>query len=319
VPNWWAGADKDERFAFVLKPIQFVWITLIKSKKGEPMRHRILTVLFLILCLTPFQSILAAGDPNDIKGSKDPDLFSRMPGFHIYRYDALEFDRYEFPAGPEKKETVEGYHTSVVYYANEGITQPSGLQITRNYVNAAKAVGGEEVYAFEDGGTEYSIIRVIKGDKEIWAEVSGANNGMYNVHMVEKQLMKQDVVANADALAGSINSTGRVVVPGIYFDTDKAVLKPESGPALAEIVKMLKADQALKVYVVGHTDNAGQFAHNVKLSQDRAASVVNALVNQHGIAAARLTPFGAGPTAPVASNKNEEGRAKNRRVELVGQ
>lgn len=149
--------------------------------------------------------------------------------------------------------------------------------------------------------------------------MSGANNGMYNVHVVEKQLMKQDVVANADALANSINETGRVAVYGIYFDTNKADLKPESEPALAEIVKMLTADAALKVYVVGHTDNVGQFAHNIKLSQDRAASVVNALVSRHAIAAARLTPFGAGPTVPVASNKGEEGRAKNRRVELVAQ
>lgn len=283
------------------------------------MRHRILTVLLLILCLIPLQSVFAAKDPNDIPGSKDLDLFSRMPGFRITRYDIMEFDRYEFQVGPGKMEKVEGLHTFVVYYANEGIKQPSGLQITRNYVNAAKAIGGREVHAFEDGGTEYSIIRVIKEDKEIWAEVSGANNGMYNVHLVEKQLMKQDVVANAEALSGSIKETGRVAVYGIYFDTGKAELKPESEPALAEIVKMLKADANLKIYVVGHTDNAGQFAYNVKLSQDRAASVVNVLVVKNGIAAARLTPFGAGPTSPVASNKTDDGKAKNRRVELVAQ
>jgi len=283
------------------------------------MRHCILTILIVILCLIQVPFAFAASDPNDSPGSKDPDLFSRMPGFHIYSYEALEFDRHEFQVEPGKMEKVEGYHTVVVYYANEGMDHPSGLQITRNYVNAAKAVGGEEIYAFEDGGTEYSIIRVIKEDKEIWVEVSGANNGMYNVQMVEKQLMKQDVVANADALSGSIKETGRVAVYGIYFDTGKADLKPASDPALAEIVKMLKADANLKVYVVGHTDNVGQFANNVKLSQDRAASVVNALVGKHGIAAARLSPFGAGPTSPVASNKTDEGKAKNRRVELVGQ
>lgn len=83
--------------------------------------------------------------------------------------------------------------------------------------------------------------------------------------------------------------------------------------------KMLKADANLKIYLVGHTDNAGQFAYNVKLPQDRAASVVNALVVKNGIAAARLTPFGAGPTSPVASNKTDDGKAKNRRVELVAQ
>lgn len=292
------------------------------NEQGEPMRKSLLSVwfvLFLVLCLTPLNLSFATSDPNDAPGSKDPELFSRMTGFHIYQSEVMEFGRYEFQVGPGKTEKIEGRTTLVVYYANDGIALPSGLQITRNYVNAANAVGGEQVYAFEDGGTEYSIIRVIKEDKEIWAEVSGANNGMYNVRMVEKQLMKQDVVANAEALSGSIKETGRVAVYGVYFDTGKADLKPESGPALAEIVKMLKADANLKIYVVGHTDNAGQFAYNVKLSQDRAASVVNALVGKHGIAAARLTPFGAGPACPVASNKTDEGKAKNRRVELVAQ
>lgn len=286
------------------------------------MQHRIiavLSVLFLILCLNPQNPTLAASDPNDFPGSKDPDLFSRMPDFRISSYEALEFDRYEFKTGTDKTEKVEGRRTFAAYTANEGITHPSGLQVIRNYVNAAKAVGGTQVYEYEDGGTQYSIIRIIKEDKEIWAEVSGANNGMYNVQMVEKQLMKQDVVANADALSGSIKETGRVAVYGIYFDTDKADLKPASDPALAEIVKMLKADANLKLYVVGHTDNTGQFAHNIKLSQDRATSVVNALVSKHGIAAARLTPFGNGPAAPVASNKTDDGKAKNRRVELVAQ
>jgi OmpA-OmpF porin, OOP family len=290
----------------------------IKSK-GEQMRYRIFTILFLVLSLSPFQSSLMANDPNDAEGSKDPDLFSRMPGFFISRYELLEFDQYEFQTASGKKQKVEGSHAIVVYHANEGVTQPSGLQIKRNYVNAAKAIGGEEIYAFEDGGTQYSIIRVTKDDQEIWAEVSGANNGMYNVHLVVKQLMKQDVTANASALAGSIKETGRVVVAGIYFDTDKADLKPASAPAIAEIVKMLKTDAALKIYIVGHTDNVGLFARNVKLSQDRAASVINELVAKHGIAASRLTPFGAGPTAPAAANKNDEGRAKNRRVELVAQ
>jgi OOP family OmpA-OmpF porin len=284
------------------------------------MQHRIITVLsVLFLCLTSLNPALAAKDPNDIPGSKDPDIFSRMPGFKITSYEALEFDRYEFKTGSDKTEKVEGRRTFAAYTANDGITHPSGLQVIRNYVNAAKALGGGQIYEYEDGGTQYSVIRITKGDKEVWAEVSGANNGMYNVQMVEIQLMKQDVVANADALSGSIKETGRVAVYGIYFDTGKADLKPVSDPALAEIVKMLKADASLKVYVVGHTDNVGQFASNVKLSQDRAASVVNALVSKHGITAARLTPFGSGPTSPVASNKTDEGKAKNRRVELVAQ
>ena len=283
------------------------------------MRHRILSLLWLMFGLVSFGLALAASDPNDTPRSKDPDIFTRMPGFRISSYEVLEFDRHEFKTGAAKTERVEGRRTAVSYTAKEGLSHPSGLQVIRNYVNAAKAVGGGPVYEYEDGGTQYSTIRILKEGVEIWVEVSGANNGMYNVQLVSKQLMKQDVVANAAALSSGIMETGRVAVYGIYFDTGKADLKPASDPAVAEIVKMLKADTNLKIYVVGHTDNAGQFANNVKLSQDRAASVVNALVSKHAIAATRLTPFGAGPTSPVASNKTDEGKAKNRRVELVGQ
>ncbi len=283
------------------------------------MRNRIFSLLLLMFGLIQFGQTLAASDPNDTPGSKDPDIFSRMPGFRISSYEALEFDRYEFKTGSAKTEKVEGRRTFVAYTAKGGISHPSGLQVIRNYVNAAKAIGGSQVFEYEDGGTQYSTIRIIKEDSEVWVEVSGANNGMYNVQLVKKQLMKQEVVANADVLSRGIKETGRVAVYGIYFDTGKADLKPASDPTLAEIVKMLKADANLKIYVVGHTDNAGQFANNVKLSQDRAASVANALVSKHGIAAARLTPFGAGPTSPILSNKTDEGKAKNRRVELVGQ
>jgi OOP family OmpA-OmpF porin len=131
--------------------------------------------------------------------------------------------------------------------------------------------------------------------------------------------MAQDVVADASSMAKSINETGKVAVYGIYFDTGKSTLKTESTPTLQEIAKLLKADPALKVYVVGHTDNTGTFEANMKLSLDRANAVVDALVSQHGVNAASLKAWGDGPTAPVATNSTEEGKALNRRVELVKQ
>jgi outer membrane protein OmpA-like peptidoglycan-associated protein len=175
------------------------------------------------------------------------------------------------------------------------------------------------VYAYENGGTRYAILKVAKDDAEAWAQVSAADNGMYQVIIIERQLMRQDVPANADMLAGSINETGKAAVFGIYFDTGKSEIKPESEPAIAEIVKLLEKGAAFKLYVVGHTDTVGAFEYNVKLSQARAAAVVGSLVKKHGIAASRLIPFGVGPTAPVESTKSDEGRAKNRRVELVKQ
>ncbi|PKN83425.1 MAG: hypothetical protein CVU51_12450 [Deltaproteobacteria bacterium HGW-Deltaproteobacteria-1] len=98
----------------------------------------------------------------------------------------------------------------------------------------------------------------------------------------------------------------------------KSNIKPESAQAIAEIVKLLNSDPGLKIHVVGHTDNVGSVESNIKLSQNRAESVVQALRN-NGISPARLKSFGCGQFAPVMSNDNEEGRAKNRRVELVKQ
>jgi OOP family OmpA-OmpF porin len=131
--------------------------------------------------------------------------------------------------------------------------------------------------------------------------------------------MAQDIVANADVLSNDLKTTGHSAVYGIYFDTGKSEIKPESEQAIGEIAKLLKSDTGLKVYVVGHTDNVGGLEANMKLSRDRADAVVQALVRDHGIIASRLNAYGDGPYAPVASNDTEEGRAKNRRVELVKQ
>ena len=108
-----------------------------------------------------------------------------------------------------------------------------------------------------------------------------------------------------------------IAVDGIYFETGKSDLKPESEPAIAEMAKLLKDDAALKLYVVGHTDNAGALDGNMKLSQDRAAAVKAYLVQTFGVGAARLTTAGFGDTKPVAPNTTDDGRAQNRRVELV--
>jgi outer membrane protein OmpA-like peptidoglycan-associated protein len=110
-----------------------------------------------------------------------------------------------------------------------------------------------------------------------------------------------------------------VTVERTLFGTAKAVVKPESTPALQEVATLLKADPSLKLWVVGHTDSVGQVDANMALSRARAEAVVAALTTTHGIAAARLKGYGVGPLAPVASNHAGDGRAKNRRAELVKQ
>ena len=149
--------------------------------------------------------------------------------------------------------------------------------------------------------------------------MSAFNDGRdYELVIVESKPMEKEVTVNADAFSASIASTGKAAVYGIYFDTGKSIVKPESDPTIGEIAKLLKQSPKLRLYVVGHTDNVGTLESNLKLSSDRAAAVVKALVGR-GIDAARLKPAGVGPYSPDTSNKTEEGRAKNRRVELVEQ
>lgn len=132
-----------------------------------------------------------------------------------------------------------------------------------------------------------------------------------------KAMLGGQVTVNADALKNSLQAEGKIALYGIYFDTGKAELKPESKAQLDEMARLLKAQPALKVYIVGHTDNQGTLAANLTLSQQRAQAVVDALVRQYQIPAARLAAQGVASLAPVAANSAEPGRAKNRRVELV--
>lgn len=148
-----------------------------------------------------------------------------------------------------------------------------------------------------------------------------AKKGAYiAVDIIETKAMTQNmVVVSADEMSKAITATGRVALYGILFDTNKADIKAESKASLDEIAKYLKANAAMKLHVVGHTDNVGGLESNLALSRRRADAVVAALAKTYGIAANRLTANGVAYLAPVAVNTTEDGRAKNRRVELVPQ
>lgn len=147
------------------------------------------------------------------------------------------------------------------------------------------------------------------------------NNRVYTqVDVIEQEPRETEVVVvKADEMAEHIAAEGKVALYGIHFDTDSARIKTESRPALDEVGKLLSAQSELKLLVVGHTDNQGGFDYNIDLSQRRAAAVVEALAAEHGVARDRLKPWGVGFTAPVSSNATDEGRSRNRRVELVPQ
>ncbi len=268
----------------------------------------------MLLCL----SLPAAAVGPDAKGCKDHPLFpTRMPNYLIEKCETKEFGVYEFftKDGPRKPRPVEGKVTLITYRVDDRKEDRSGLEVVRNYENALKKIGGT-IAAIEPQRRVNGSVTV--DGKEIWAEAEKGNSKIW-LRIVEKQAMAQTIVADAKALKDGLAATGHVTVEGILFDTNKTDIKPESAAAIGEIAKLLKADAGLKVHVVGHTDSVGSVDSNLKLSQGRAEAVMQALVKEHGIAAARLRSFGNGPFAPVASNDAEDGRAKNRRVELVKQ
>lgn len=278
----------------------------------------------------------------DAEHCKDHPLFTRMANFEIYHCATTEFDAVGFPRpelkewnNPEDYSTIEGKIHAISYKLKEGATPASSLQIIRNFQNAVKKDGGavlgdyeSEVYpslpqtaekylAESPGGTSfdrYTTMTLHKGGNEFWIYLATSESHQdYMLLMVEKQEMKQEISVNE--LEKQLNKDGFLTYH-INFDTGKATIKPESEGSINQITALLKGVPALKVSIEGHTDNVGTAESNMKLSEDRAKAVVAAVVAK-GIAAERMSAVGRGQDAPVADNRKEEGRALNRRVEVV--
>jgi len=255
-------------------------------------------------------------------------------------------------AGPKQVRALEGRLTRVNYRAPEG---RAALEVFRNYEQALAGAGFEVLFRCEDQACgslsravltqsfatlhflnfnekdqKYLAARLARPEGEIYVAlytVRAYNTGgpdknrvFTQLDVVEpKPMQAGQVQVDANAMAREIEAHGKVALYGLYFDSNKTEIKPESRPALDEIGKLLKQNAALKLLVVGHTDNAGDFDYNLDLSRRRAQSVVQALTGGYGVAPARLRAAGVSYAAPVASNRAEDGRAKNRRVELVEQ
>jgi len=273
------------------------------------MKHifRVCTIIFIVLIMA---GITYAN--KDREGSSDYPLISRMPGFWIAVYEESEYDSHAFRDSANNKIIIEGHKYFIEYRLKKGGQEPGRLMILNNHENALKKIDAEILKRTKND----LYCKVTKKDKEIFIQVRALDR-LYRLTIVEREQMEQKVAVNPDALFGDIATTGHAAVYGIYFDHDSANIKQESKPSLKAIADMLKANKSLKLYVVGHTDMTGGFEYNVGLSLKRANAVVKALVNEYGIAAGRLAGKGAGPLCPVGSNKNENGRKLNRRVELV--
>jgi len=248
-------------------------------------------------------------------------VFEKFPNSVYHSCERSRFSKLDLYVANEQKESKEGeywYYFDDVGPDAKG-AYPSRLELFRNYENALKQAGGTMLYADGDRSFTYTIKRP---SGEYWGQVgcgagSAAKCDKVQHKIVRVAAMEQTVVMSADQIRKSLAETGKVVFYGIYFDTDKTTIKPESKPTLDEMAKFLKSNASTKVFIVGHTDMQGSVERNQKLSQERASAVVAALSGSHGIAKDRMTADGVGPLAPVAANDAEAGRARNRRVEMV--
>jgi OOP family OmpA-OmpF porin len=327
---------------------------LMEAPFREESMKALIRMAFAACLLMGLSAPFAAGQDQDVEGSKDHPLISRYPGSYITNYLAKDFDEFSLPLSKTadlkfaKNQHLEGKITRIVYVAPQG---RSVLEVFRNYQGALKKAGFETLFTCgpqdyvgsgnstarmygtgdyddywgPDHGIHYASAKLGRSEGDVYVSLLVDDQGgdfrpNTELYIIEVKPMESDLITvNAASLANDINRTGHASVYGIYFDTGKADIKPESDATLNEIAKLLQSAPQLKLYVVGHTDNQGALDLNMDLSRRRAQAASVALTTKYAVQAGRLKADGCGPYAPVASNDSEDGRAKNRRVELVKQ
>lgn len=265
---------------------------------------------WLIFCFA-ICSIPAWAQRPDAKGCKENSVVTRMPGCSITSCETRDFASADMPRTQnERGHLVEGQLERTVYSCPR---DKSPLELGRNTETALKNAGFKILYTYVYGSGGRFYMTAQKGPQ--WVHLNVLSDA-YEIIALKEKAMEQVMKANAEGWADQVNQTGRVTVYGINFDTGKATIRPESEAVLAEVVKMLQANPSWAMLVAGHTDNVGAKDMNLTLSHQRAESVSTWLAAK-GVDRTRLVPAGFGDTRPVADNKEEEGRQKNRRVDFV--
>lgn len=242
------------------------------------------------------------------------------------------------------KNVIKKIEGRIFYYVYSGPQGRSTLEIFKNYEQALSQAGYDISYREEKNQSKlrklfgffqqvnqrgwgswedpelhpWYYLSAVSPQKSLYMALAVAgrkDNPRTVLYIIEPRALETGLTSAQ--MLEQIKAHGHISIYGIYFDFDKAEIKPESEPVLQEIAKFLKENPDINLYVVGHTDNLGKLDYNLDLSKRRALAVVKELVEKYGIKEERLVAYGVGPLAPVASNRTEEGRAKNRRVELV--
>ncbi|MDO5606747.1 MAG: DUF4892 domain-containing protein [Paracoccus sp. (in: a-proteobacteria)] len=292
----------------------------------------------------------------DVAGSSDNPLIPRYEGSAIRAYSLSEFNDYDLVlSGTERDDAtgnmglaapaqvIEGKVTHLLYRAPR---DRSSLEVLRNYEAALKAAGFETLFTcaktecghgfkmIMNPGTRYNGLIYDEQQRYLAAKLTRPEGDVYVAlyvttfepeNLTYAQLDVIEVAGMEDRMAvvqsgemeAALARDGKIAIYGILFDFDSAQIQPASDEQIGQLAALLTGNPDLEVLIVGHTDGQGAFDYNLGLSQRRAQAVADVLTARHGIAAARLTPAGAGMVAPVATNRTEEGRQQNRRVEIV--
>lgn len=287
------------------------------------MRALALALALPLLFAAPVARAWVDGDaPDEATDVKDHPLVPRFPKSILIEGVARDFEEYALPvkyledASDFQTKTVEGRYVRLSY---DNHAKATATEINRNYRAALEKAGFKVLLDYKgDSGRWLSAQQDLKGRSWVHVYTYVVNDWTHTeLTVVEGKAMEQKIELDASAMLDELNRSGKVAVYGITFDTGKATITADSAKILGEIGKLLAGSAALRLRIEGHTDNVGKAATNLELSRKRAAAVKAWVVKEANVDAARLVTEGYGDARPVGDNKSEEGRAKNRRVELV--
>jgi len=281
---------------------------------------RILSILFI----TVFLFLFASGEKIQAKELREHPLIRPFPGSVLaknmskyQKFNAFDFYYTNEQTKKREKKKIKGEYYSLLYEVRTSsgarVKDISALEFFENYKNAVIEKGGKILY--DGGALTFTLPRDDGG--QTWCQVEvNAGLGQQYLKIIDEKGLKQSMTFGPKELKAALDKDGKVLLYGILFDLDKASLKPKSVKQLMHIVTLMQTYPDLYLEVQGHTDSQGSDPYNMTLSQKRAGTVCTFL-ELFNINPGRLVPKGCGETKPIASNDTKEGRAKNRRVELV--